>query len=354
MQEYLRNLLEWTKQKGGSDIHLTVGLPPMVRVNGSVTPYDDHALAQSEVTNLLHIILPAIKYSEFEQHGEADCAATYTGIGRFRINAFKQKGNYAAVMRRLNDVIPTPDELGLPKSVADLAKLKNGLVLVTGPTGSGKSTTLASIINLINETQHKHIITLEDPIEYVHQHKKCIVNQREIGNDTKDYADALRYILRQDPDVILIGEMRDLDSISIALTAAETGHLVFSTLHTTGAAKTIDRIIDAYPPSQQQQVRVQLAGALRAVVSQSLLPKTDNSGRIAAFEIMIVNYAISNLIREDKIHLVDNSIQSGGEDGMISLDKYLAALYAKGDISWDDAYAIASDKNIFKRYTNKE
>ncbi|MFY9613041.1 MAG: PilT/PilU family type 4a pilus ATPase, partial [Tissierellaceae bacterium] len=251
----------------------------------------------------------------------------------YRINAFKQRGSYGMVLRIIPLVIPSMEALGLPKVVEELARLRRGMVLVTGPTGSGKSTTLATMVNQINHERNCHVLTLEDPIEYLHKHQEALVTQREVGSDTGSFANALRAALRQDPDVILVGEMRDLETISIALTAAETGHLVFSTLHTSGAAKTIDRIIDVFPPHQQHQVRVQLSSVIQGIISQQLLPKADGVGRVAAFEVMIATPAIRNLIREDKIHQIDTSIQTGASHKMQTMDNSLIELYRRGDIT---------------------
>jgi twitching motility protein PilT len=278
-----------------------------------------------------------------------DLSFSLAGIGRFRVNVFKQRGTMAAAIRLVASKIPNPEDLGLPSSVIELSKKTRGLILVTGPTGSGKSTTLASLINLINHERADHILTLEDPIEYLHRHHKSIVNQREIGHDSQSYANALRAALRQDPDVILVGEMRDLETISIAITAAETGHLVLSTLHTVGAAKTIDRIIDVFPPSQQQQIRIQMSTVLQAVISQQLLPRRDKSGRVAAIEVMIANPAIRNLIREGKTHQITSSIQTGLKFGMQTMDGALADLYRKGIITREDAMTYAVDQEMLSK-----
>lgn len=350
MFDYLLQILSNSEQTNGSDVHFSVGVPAGIRINGEMVFQGSDSLTPAHVRELVHLVLGDQLFTQYEIKGEADCAVSFDNIGRFRVNAFRQKGNAAMVMRRLNSYIPTPESLDLPPSVIEMAKLKNGLVLVTGPTGSGKSTTLAALLGSINSSRAEHIITLEDPIEYVHDHKRSIINQREIGKDTKSYADALRYVLRQDPDVILIGEMRDKDSISVALTAAETGHLVFSTLHTNGAPKTIDRIIDTYQPEQQQQIRAQMSTALKGVVSQRLIPKADGSGRVAVFEVMVMNHAISNLIREGKTHQIGNVIQSGSKEGMISMDKALSDLTRQGIISFDNALDMCVEEEVFRRY----
>ena len=284
-----------------------------------------------------------------EKTGEIDFAHSLYGRGRFRVNVFKQRGTLAMVMRLLPFKIPAPRELGLPASVQELCQRKRGLVLVTGATGSGKSTTLASLINMINKTYSKHIITLEDPIEYLHRHEKSIVNQREIGDDTESYAGALRAALREDPDVILVGEMRDLETIQTAITAAETGHLVFSTLHTNSAADTINRVIDVFPPHQQQQIRVQLASVIECVISQQLLPIQTGSGRVAAFEVMMGTSAVRNLIREGKAFQIPSMIQTSKKQGMQSMDDALYNLYIGGLISAENCLNYAQDAIAMSR-----
>lgn len=339
----MEELLAAAKEKGASDLHITVGVCPKCRVDGTLrdlnypilTPEDTEALVMS-ITSKYHRDILIDK-------GEVDYAYSIQDLGRYRVNIFRQRGTYAAAIRLVDTVIPKPEKLGLPASVIDLTNRKRGLVLFTGPTGSGKSTSLAALIDVINSNYTDHIITLEDPIEYLHTHKKAIVNQREIGLDTNSYANALRVVLREDPDVILVGEMRDLDTISIALTAAETGHLVFSTLHTIGAASTIDRIIDVFPPHQQQQTRIQLAGVLEAIISQQLLPKADGHGRVAAFEVMLANSAIKNLIREAKTHQAQTIIQTNRKIGMQTMDDALFDLYIRRIISAENAINFAQD-----------
>ena len=278
-----------------------------------------------------------------KRDGEADFSFSIPALGRYRVNAFNQRGSLAAAIRLVGTQIPKPEDLGLPKSVIDLYNKKRGLILVTGPTGSGKSTTLASLINRINENRKAHIITLEDPIEYLHQHKLSMVNQREVGLDTMSYANALRAALREDPDVILVGEMRDLETISIAITAAETGHLVLSTLHTIGAASTIDRIIDVFPPHQQQQIRIQLSMVLEAVISHQLIPTADRHHRVAAFEVMLMSVAIKNLIREAKTFQIESMIQTSKKSGMITMDDALYELCMMGHITSEQAINFAQD-----------
>ena len=292
------DLLIRARKMGASDVHVTVGIPPKCRVNGELVTLMEGRILPADSKALVEQMIPGRLVERFNREGEVDFSYAIKGVGRFRVNIFKQRGTMSFVIRLVNTEIPSPESLGLPQSVLELVKKKRGLILVTGPTGSGKSTTLASLIHIINQTQNKHIITLEDPIEYLHSHEKSIVNQREVGIDTQSYAGALRAALREDPDIILVGEMRDLDTIATAVTAAETGHLVLSTLHTIGAVPTIERIIDVFPMNQQAQIRLQLATLLEAIISQQLLPTADRKGRVAAFEIMYANSAVRNLIRE--------------------------------------------------------
>jgi len=344
----LKDLLNKTIDSGASDLHLTVGLAPTVRVNGKLIKIGVDKLTPLELKEFSKEIL-GDKYSEYNEIGEIDTSYSVSGIGRFRVNIFKQRNSDAIAIRVITLKIPSLDDLKHPKVIKDIVKKQRGLVLVTGPTGSGKSTTLAAIINEINNTKENHIITLEDPIEYLHKHNKSIINQREIGKDSKSYKNALKAILREDPDVILVGEMRDLETISIAITAAETGHLVFSTLHTVGVAKTIDRIIDVFPPHQQQQIRIQLAAVLQGVISQQLVPTQNNDGRVAALELMVATPGIQNLIREGKTHQIESAIQTGGKYGMKTMDMALSELYKKGIISLDTALTYAVDTETIKR-----
>ena len=330
-------LLIQTKERGGSDLHLSAGSPPLMRLHGELTVIEDGLLSRDGVHRMIYEILNDDQRRLFEEHRDLDFAIEVGDVARFRVNVFNQRNGEGAVFRVIPTQIRSFQELGLPEVMQTLALRENGLVLVTGPTGSGKSTTLAAMIDHVNTTQKKHIITLEDPIEFVHRSKRCLVNQREIGSHTKSFAAALRAALREDPDVILVGEMRDLETISLALTAAETGHLVFGTLHTKSAPKTIDRIIDAFPPAQQQQVRVQLAEALQGVISQILLPTKDKKGRVAALEIMVATVAIRNLIREGKTHQMPSSIQTGTQIGMQSLEQALRNLVMQGRV--DRAHA---------------
>lgn len=343
-------LLEFAVDKNASDTHITVGLPPTIRIDGKLQPMDMPKLTAEETEKVvMHLLRFKGKKDIFLRDGEVDFSYGIPSVGRFRVNVFKQRGTYAAAIRTVVIGIPTLEQLKMPFILKDIAQNTRGLVLVTGPTGSGKSTTLAAMIDLINAQRHCHILTLEDPIEYLHKHKKSIVNQREVGPDTKSFASALRAALREDPDVILVGEMRDLETISIAITAAETGHLVFSTLHTIGAAETIDRVIDVFPPHQQEQIRVQLSNVLKAVISQQLLKISTGKGRIAATEIMVTTPAISNLIREGKSHQIHSMIQTGGKYGMHSMDMNLTNLYRQGMIDMNQALNYAQDKEAIRK-----
>lgn len=333
-----------------SDVHITVGVPPKMRVNGELLNMDYPRLMPDDAENIITSILDKRHREIYEDKGEVDFSISIASIGRYRVNVFKQRGSMAAALRVVGTEIPTPDSLGVPKAVQELYKRKRGLVLVTGPTGSGKSTTLASIIDLVNSNLSAHVITLEDPIEYMHRHKMAMVNQREIGLDSQSYNNALRAALREDPDVILVGEMRDFETISIAVTAAETGHLVFSTLHTIGAAATIDRIVDAFPTHQQQQIKVQLSMVLEAVISQQLIPTADHKRRVAAFEVMLTNPAIKNLIREGKTYQIQSMIQTNRKIGMQTMDDALYDLYRRGEITGDKCVNFAQDPiNMDKR-----
>lgn len=345
----MKELLLMAKEKNASDVHITVGIPPKCRVNGELMDMGVPSLLPQDTDALVKSLMNERQFEYLEKEGEVDFSYSINQIGRYRVNVFKQRGSYAAAIRLVGTEIPSPESLGLTKSIVDLTNKKRGLVLVTGPTGSGKSTSLASLINVMNNQDNVHIITLEDPIEYLHKHKKAIVNQREIGLDSRSFSNALRAALRQDPDVILVGEMRDLDTISIAVTAAETGHLVFSTLHTIGAASTIDRIIDAFPPHQQQQIRIQLSSVLECIISQQLIPTMDGKGRVAAFEIMHVNSAIRNLIREGKTHQIQSIIQTNKKIGMQTMDDSIFELYTRGIIDSEQATMYAVDASTMSR-----
>ncbi|MGN0373893.1 MAG: type IV pilus twitching motility protein PilT [Butyrivibrio sp.] len=345
----IEEILRIAKENDASDVHITVGVPPKMRVRGELVDMEFPRLLPVDTDILVKGMMNENQIDILNEKGEVDFSFSMASFGRFRVNAFHQRGSLAAALRVVNASIPRPESLGLPKSVIDLYKKKRGLVLVTGPTGSGKSTTLASLIDKINENQAAHIITLEDPIEYLHQHKLSMVNQREMGSDSYSYANGLRAALREDPDVILVGEMRDLETISTAITAAETGHLVFSTLHTIGAASTIDRIIDVFPPYQQQQVRIQLSMVLEAVISQQLLPTADGKRRTGAFEVMLMTTAIKNLIRESKTFQIDSMIQTSRKLGMITMDDALADLVLRGEVKAETALSYAQDRNAVKR-----
>ena len=342
-------LLMVAKEHEASDVHISVGVPPKMRVNGALMDMNYPRLFPEDTSAIIMPVLSEVQAEMLNKTGEIDFSYSIPKAGRYRVNAYKQRGTVSAAIRLVGTVIPKPNELGIPRSVVDLINKQRGLVLVTGPTGSGKSTTLASILDQINETKEKHIITLEDPIEYLHAHKKAMVNQREIGTDSHSYATALRAALREDPDVILVGEMRDLETISIAITAAETGHLVFSTLHTTGAASTIDRVIDVFPPHQQQQIRVQLAMVLECVVSQQLIAKDRTKGRVAAFEVMHNSVAIKNLIRENKTYQINSMMQTSKKMGMQTMDDALYDLYMAGHISAESALNYAQDTQLMTR-----
>lgn len=343
-------LLKETVENKASDLHITVGYPPVLRVNGKLKKLNYPSLTSKENEKLVTEFLNEEQFEILNNNGEIDTSVSLQGLGRFRVNVYKQRGTYGIAIRSVSLKVPTIKELGLSPTISDLCQKKRGLILVTGPTGSGKSTTLASMINAINNQRECHILTLEDPIEYLHRHNKSIVNQREIGNDSKSFATALRASLRQDPDVILVGEMRDMETISIALTAAETGHLVLSTLHTIGAAKTIDRILDVFPPHYQHQIKIQLSSVLEGVISQQLLPRDDGAGRTVALEIMIANTAIKNLIRERKTHQIQTVIQTGNKFGMLTMDNSLINLYKQGVINKDILISYAIDKDMVKRF----
>jgi twitching motility protein PilT len=341
-------LLRFVVEQGASDLHLSTGSVPMIRVHGTMRKM---ALPRSDNETMLHVahsVLNRDQLERFEEMKEIDFSAKLEDIARFRVNIFQQINGLGAVFRTIPSEIRTFEELGLPEVMRDLAGRDRGLVLMTGPTGSGKTTTLATMVDWINEYKQLHIVTVEDPVEFFHDSKNCMVNQRELGANTHSFANALRAALREDPDVILVGEMRDLETISLALTAAETGHLVLATLHTSSAAKTIDRIIDIFPAAQKTQVRSMLAESLEAVVAQKLLPKKDGSGRVVACEVMMATTAIRNLIREDKIYQIPSVIQAGGKQGMQSLDQDLMRLVHKGFISRDVAAHVADNPKLFE------
>jgi twitching motility protein PilT len=350
----LHQLLKAMIEKGASDLHITTSSPPQLRIDGRLHPLKVPPLAPPETKQLCYSILTDAQKHKFEENNELDLSFGVRGLSRFRANIFMQRGAVAGAFRSIPYKIKTFEELGLPPVIADLAKKPRGLVLVTGPTGSGKSTTLATIIDKINSERAEHIVTIEDPIEYLHPHKNCLVNQREVGADTSGFKTALKYILRQDPDVVLIGEMRDLETIEAALTVAETGHLAFATLHTNSCVQTINRVVDVFPPYQQAQIRAQLSFVLEGVLSQTLIPRANGPGRALALEIMVPNAAIRNLIREDKIHQIYSQMQIGQEKfGMQTMNQSLASLYARRLISMDDALGRSSDVDELRNLINQ-
>lgn len=353
MDYMIEDLMEQVVEHGGSDLHLSVGLPPYIRINGRLTPTEHEPLTAEQCQRLIFSMLNNTQRKNLEQNWELDCSYGVRGLARFRVNVYKDRGTYAAALRALNSQVPTIETLGLPNIVREITEKPRGLVLVTGPTGSGKSTTLASMINNINLTRAEHILTVEDPIEFVYEPIKSLIHQRQVGEDTRSFANALRAALREDPDVILVGEMRDLETIQLAITAAETGHLVFGTLHTSSAAQTVDRMVDVFPPEQQTQVRVQLSNSLVAVFSQTLVPKQNPKpgeyGRILAQEILISTPAIANLIREGKTAQIYSAIQTGGKLGMITLEKVLADHYKAGTISLEAAMSKSSRPEELQR-----
>lgn len=342
-------LLAQAVEMGASDLHITAGLPPQMRVNGDLRTMDGYQKLGPEGTEtLIYRVLGSRLQSTLENDRQVDFSYALPGVARFRVNTYFQRESLSAAFRVIPDEIVPVEELGLPESIASFAKLPRGLVLVTGATGSGKSTTLASLIDLINRTRPCHIITIEDPVEFVHQHRTAMINQREVGTDASGFSDALRGALRQDPDVILLGEMRDLETISIALTAAETGHLVFGTLHTQDAPSSVDRLIDVFPAAQQSQIRTQIAGTLKGVVSQTLLPRTDHKGRVAAVEVMIPDSAVSNLIRQAKLEQVYSLIQTGSNKGMQTLEQSLADLVSRRIVSPESAFGATTRHDELK------
>ncbi len=346
----LHQLLKVMIEKGASDLHITTGSPPQLRIDGELTPLKVPPLTATETKQLCYSILTDAQKQKFEQNNELDLSFGVKGLSRFRANMFMQRGAVAGAFRTIPFKILNFEELGLPPIISELTKKARGLILVTGPTGSGKTTTLASIIAKINDDRHEHIITIEDPIEYLHPHKNCIVNQREVGADTGSFSTALKYILRQDPDVVLIGEMRDLETIEAALNTAETGHLVFATLHTNSAVQTINRIIDAFPPHQQPQVRAQLSFVLEGVLTQSLIPKLNQPGRVLSVEVLVPTPAIRNLIREEKVHQIYSHMQVGQTKfGMQTMNQSLFNLYQRKLISVDDAMIYSTDLEELKQ-----
>lgn len=332
------DLLKMMIEKNASDLHVTTASPPRLRIDGKLVPLDHPKLSPVETKDLCYSILTDAQKQKFEEHNELDLSFGIKGLSRFRGNIFMQRGAVAAAFRAIPFEIKTFKDLGLPEVINDLVNKPRGLILCTGPTGSGKSTTLAAMVDRINSERYEHIITVEDPIEYLHSHKKCLINQREVTADTPSFKSALRYVLRQDPDIVLIGEMRDLETIEAALTVSETGHLSLATLHTNSAVQTINRIIDVFPPHQQEQIRVQLSFVLEGILSQQLIAKKTGQGRVLAIEVLIPNPAIRNLIREDKVHQIYSTMQTGqSKFGMQTMNQSLIALYTKGHISQEDA-----------------
>lgn len=345
------DLLRELVSKEGSDLHLRVGEPPVFRIHGKLVRTNYPVI--TSVEEIVYPILSPERRARFEKNMELDLSYEIKGLSRFRVNCFRQRGHMGAVFRAIPVKIKTIDELMLPPITKEIVMRPRGLVLVTGPTGSGKSTTLAAMIDHINRNRRCHVITIEDPIEFVHEDRMSAINQREIEIDTHSFAAALKHVMRQNPDVILVGEMRDLETISLAITAAETGHLVFATLHTTDAPQTIDRVIDVFPPEQQNQIRMQLSVTIQAIISQTLLPRIDTGGRIAAFEVMVATPAIRTLIREGKTHQIYSDIQAGSEHGMISLDQYLIDLLKKRYISYEDALMKSSNPRDFEQLASR-
>jgi twitching motility protein PilT len=344
LQVNLHQLLRAMIEKGASDMHITTGAPPLLRIDGAIVPLKLQPLSPVETKQLCYSVLTEEQKIQFEKAKELDLSFGVKNLSRFRANIFLQRGAVSGAFRSIPFKILTFEELGLPQVIADLAQKPRGLVLVTGPTGSGKSTTLASILDKINTETRQHIVTVEDPIEYLHPHKRSIVNQREVGSDTQTFKAALKYVLRQDPDVVLVGEMRDLETIEAALTIAETGHLVFATLHTNSAVQSINRIIDVFPPHQQSQVRAQLSFVLEGVISQLLLPRAGTPGRVLALEVLVPNAAIRNLIREDKVHQIYSQMQVGqAKHGMQTLNQSLYALYSRRLISLEEAMGRSNE-----------
>ncbi len=344
----IQEVLQLAKEKNASDIHIAPGNAVSLRIDGTLEAQTDTNILPHEVEEMMEPLLSEEQKEELGREGELDFAFSIPGFSRVRANMFRQRGTYAAALRILSYDVPGPEVLGIPKAVVELTNKRRGLVLVTGATGSGKSTTLASLIDIIARRDAKNIITIEDPIEYLHSNKKSIVSQREIGGDTGSYAKALRAALRQDPDVILVGEMRDLETISTAITAAETGHLVFSTLHTNSASDAVDRMIDVFPPHQQQQIRVQLAGVIEGIIAQQLLPRCDTDGRVAAFEVMLANPAVRSLIREGKAFQLPSIIQTSRREGMQTMDDFIYELFIKGAINRETAENRALNTEAMK------
>lgn len=347
-ETHIDDLLREVVERGASDLHICVGVPPILRIDGQLIPLNYEKFTPMHTQRMMYDILSDEQIQRFEDQWELDFSYSLQQVARFRVNVFKDKGTVAAAFRLIPMKIPTIRELGLPPVLEQIARYPRGLVLVTGPTGSGKSTSLAAMIHQINTERSVHIITIEDPIEYLHQHRMSIINQREVGQDTKEFANALRAALREDPDVILVGEMRDLETMQNAIRAAETGHLVFATLHTNSAAQTVDRVVDQFPVDQQEQIRLMLSNSLQAVLCQQLLPRAGMPGRVCAMEIMIASPAVRNLIREAKSHQLPSIIQTSAQLGMQTMDQHLRDLYLKGIITYDDAISRAMNPDDLK------
>jgi twitching motility protein PilT len=354
MRDALNAMLRTLVESGGSDLHLTVDSPPMIRVHGDLQPLAGYpTMTSRDTAELVRAVLSDAQWESFQRDLEIDIAYSLSGVSRYRVNCFQQRNSFGAVMRAIPFDIKPLHELGIPSQIERFAYLPRGLVLVTGPTGSGKTTTLASLLDMANSTRRDHIVTIEDPIEFLHHHRRCIVNQREVGVDTVGFAEALKRVLRQDPDIILVGELRDLETVSTALTAAETGHLVLATLHTQSAAQTVDRVIDIFPAHQQQEVRAQLSTSLQGVVTQALVKRSDGSGRTVVCEVMFATAAIRNLIREGKNHQIPSFMQSSGQDGMLTFDQHLSQRVAEGAISFEQGLEICHAAEEYKRLAGR-
>ena len=350
----LVDLLVRMLERGASDLHLTAGARPTLRLHGSLVQLEEcPVLVPAAIEELVYPALTQRQREQFEERLELDFGYSLPGTGRFRVNLYRQRDSVGAAFRLVPFEVKSLAELGVPEVVASFAALPRGFVLVTGPTGSGKSTTLAALVDLANRTRQDHIMTVEDPIEYLHRHQSCIVNQRQVGEDTHSFASALKHALRQDPDILLVGEMRDLETISVALTAAETGHLVFATLHTSGAAQTVDRVIDVFPPHQQQQVRVQLAATLQGIVCQNLCKTADGHGRAVASEVLVVTPAVRNLIREGKTHQLYSAMQAGAQHGMHTMDQHLADLVRRGRVTYEHGLEKCQSAEDFTRLVGR-
>jgi twitching motility protein PilT len=355
MRDELDTMLTTLVERGGSDLHLTVNAAPAIRIHGDLRQLDDyHVMTPEHTEGLVRAVLSEEQWERFTAAQEIDIAYDLAGVSRFRVNCFRQRDAYGAVMRAIPHVIKPLHELGIPSQIERFARLPRGLVLVTGPTGSGKTTTLASLLDLANSERRDHIVTIEDPIEFLHNHRRCLVNQREVGVDTSSFAEALKRVLRQDPDIILVGELRDLETVSTALTAAETGHLVLATLHTQSAAQTIDRVIDIFPPHQQQEIRAQLSTALQGVVTQALVKRSDGAGRTVVCEVMFATAAIRNLIREGKNHQIPSFMQSSGSEGMLTFDQHLAEKVNEGAVSYEKGLELCHAAEEFKRLAGRK